>query len=45
MANSVIELLRSNGYDVVTRVTPDAKFWMAEEYHQNYCQVHRIEPE
>lgn len=35
-ALKVIALLRDKGYDVVTRVTPAALFWPAEDYHQDY---------
>jgi methionine-S-sulfoxide reductase len=44
-AEKVIGILKEKGYEVVTKVTPAGKFWVAEEYHQNYCQVHGIEPE
>ena len=44
-AEKVIGILKEKGYDVVTKVTPARKFWVAEDYHQDYCQVHNIEPE
>lgn len=44
-ALDIIDILKNKGYDIVTKVTPASKFWIAEEYHQNYCQVHGIEPE
>lgn len=44
-AEKVIGILKEKGYEVVTKVTQAGKFWVAEEYHQNYCQVHGIEPE
>ena len=44
-AEKVIGILKEKGYDVVTKVTPAGKFWVAEEYHQNYCVIHNIEPE
>ena len=44
-ALDVLEILKSKGYDVVTKVTPASIFWIAEDYHQDYCQVHGIEPE
>ena len=44
-AEKIIAILKGKGYDVVTKVTPASKFWEAEDYHQNYCEVHNIEPE
>ncbi|MBE6230685.1 MAG: peptide-methionine (S)-S-oxide reductase MsrA [Bacteroidales bacterium] len=44
-ALDVIQILKEKGYNVATRVTPASKFWVAEEYHQDYCKVHNIEPE
>jgi peptide methionine sulfoxide reductase msrA/msrB len=35
-ALKLIELLRQKGLDVKTEVSPGAKFWPAEEYHQDY---------
>ncbi|NLI78705.1 MAG: bifunctional methionine sulfoxide reductase B/A protein [Candidatus Riflebacteria bacterium] len=35
-AEKLIGILRSKGLNVVTRVTPAATFWKAEEYHQDY---------
>jgi peptide methionine sulfoxide reductase msrA/msrB len=32
----LIGLLRDNGYDVVTEVSPAGTFWPAEDYHQDY---------
>lgn len=32
----LIDQLKENGYDVVTKVLPVVKFWEAEEYHQDY---------
>lgn len=32
----LIGLLEKNGFDVVTKVTPAATFWLAENYHQDY---------
>ena len=36
----LIALLRKNGYDVVTEVTPRTTFYRAEAYHQNYILRH-----
>lgn len=35
-AEKVIKILRANNYKVVTKVTPATKFFVAEDYHQNY---------
>ncbi|KAI4469288.1 gtpase der [Holotrichia oblita] len=37
-AERLIKMLRANGYDVVTEVTPAGDFWKAEDYHQNYYE-------
>ena len=36
VTQSLIDQLKENGYDVVTRVLPVEKFWKAEDYHQDY---------
>lgn len=41
---SLIGRLRERGYDVATQVRPAVKFWIAEEYHQNYYVVHQKQP-
>ena len=33
---ALIDLLKGKGYDVVTQVLPIVKFWVAEDYHQDY---------
>jgi peptide-methionine (S)-S-oxide reductase/peptide methionine sulfoxide reductase msrA/msrB len=35
-AMSVINLLRSMGYEVNTKLCPVQPFWLGEEYHQDY---------
>ncbi len=35
-AQKLIDILKSKGYKVVTRLTPASKFWKAENYHQDY---------
>lgn len=32
----LIDILKSKGFEVVTRVTPVSTFWPAEKYHQEY---------
>ncbi|MCF7792222.1 MAG: bifunctional methionine sulfoxide reductase B/A protein [Victivallales bacterium] len=34
----LIGILESNGYNIATKILPAAKFWKAEEKHQNYYQ-------
>lgn len=36
IAEKLISQLKLKGYKVVTKVTPAAEFWAAEDYHQNY---------
>ena len=37
-AESLIQILKNKGYDVVTKVEPEVKFWEAEDYHQDYYE-------
>ncbi len=37
-AEQLIRILRKNGYDVKTKITPAREFWIAEDYHQDYYQ-------
>jgi peptide methionine sulfoxide reductase msrA/msrB len=39
-AQSLIDLLRGRGYQVVTDLVPASTFWPAEEYHQDYLTRH-----
>lgn len=39
-----IQLLKNKGYEVVTKVTPASKFWVAEDYHQDYYEHKGMEP-
>ena len=43
-AEDVIELLRSKGYEVNTRLTPASTFWEGEDYHQHYYDKTGGEP-
>ena len=40
IANNAIEALRSAGTKVTTTVSPLAVFWDAEDYHQDYEELH-----
>ena len=44
IATQLIGLLRTRGFDVVTRLEPAAQFWEAESYHQDYYEVTGKEP-
>ena len=43
-AESVIELLRSKGYEVNTRLRPIERFCLGEDYHQDYYNKTGDEP-
>lgn len=43
-ALSVIELLRSKGYEVNTQLRPMERFWIGEDYHQDYYNKTGDEP-
>ncbi len=43
-AETVIELLRTKGYAVHTKLTPASTFWKAETYHQYYYDKQGGEP-
>ncbi|QLH54688.1 MAG: Peptide-methionine (S)-S-oxide reductase MsrA [Candidatus Kapaibacterium sp.] len=36
IAEELVEILKSKGYDVKTQIEPFSKFWVAEDYHQDY---------
>lgn len=38
IAEKLIALLETKGYNVATEVKPASKFWKAEEYHQNHYE-------
>ena len=35
-SEKLIEILKGKGIDVVTKLTPESTFWVAEDYHQDY---------
>lgn len=35
-AQKLIQILEEKGYDVATKLSPAGKFWVAENYHQDY---------
>jgi peptide methionine sulfoxide reductase msrA/msrB len=37
-AEELIDTLKQKGYEVATKLEPSAKFWKAEDYHQDYYQ-------
>jgi len=41
---NLIEILKSKEFNVVTKVIPVAKFWEAEEYHQDYYEKKNQQP-
>jgi len=43
-AERLINQLRDQGLNVVTELTPVAKFWPAEDYHQEYYARHAKQP-
>ena len=43
-AEAVIELLRSKGHEVNTRLRPAERFWVGEDYHQDYYNKTGDEP-
>lgn len=43
-AYKLIDILKTKGYDVVTKVLPTSTFWEAEEYHQDYYDNKNQQP-
>ncbi len=43
-AQKLIDILKTNGYKVATRLTPATTFWRAESYHQNYYEKTQQKP-
>ncbi|MEJ2545838.1 MAG: bifunctional methionine sulfoxide reductase B/A protein [Calditrichaceae bacterium] len=44
IAEKLIKILESKGYDVVTEVVKADKFWPAEDYHQEYYEHNGKQP-
>ncbi|MEO0096124.1 MAG: peptide-methionine (S)-S-oxide reductase MsrA [candidate division WOR-3 bacterium] len=44
IAERLIEILKSKGYDVVTKILPVSKFYKAEDYHQDYYEKKKQTP-
>ncbi len=44
IAHKLIDILKSKGYDVATKVLPASTFWEAEEYHQDYYDKKKQQP-
>jgi len=44
ITRELIEILKSKGYQVATRLILAEKFWNAEEYHQDYYQKKNQQP-
>ena len=44
VAEKLIKALKNNGYKVATKITPATKFYVAENYHQNYYQRKKTNP-
>lgn len=36
VAQKLLDILKGNGMDIATKITPAGKFWKAENYHQDY---------
>ncbi len=39
IANKLIKILKSKGYNITTKVSEAKEFYKAEEYHQNYYEI------
>jgi len=44
IADTLIEILKTKGYNIVTKVLPVGIFWKAEDYHQNYYDKKKQQP-
>ena len=45
ICEGLVAQLAAMGYDVCTALLPYSSFYDAEQYHQRYCERHKIEPE
>jgi peptide methionine sulfoxide reductase msrA/msrB len=43
-AEKLVEILKTKGFQVATRITQAGPFWKAEEHHQNYYQKNGSQP-
>jgi peptide methionine sulfoxide reductase msrA/msrB len=44
IVHKLIDILKTKGYDVITKVFPRTTFWKAENYHQDYYEKKNIQP-
>ncbi len=44
VVEALIDRLEARGYDVVTTISPAQKFWIAEDYHQDYYVKNQSKP-
>ena len=44
IVHKLIDILKTKGYEVVTKVLPSGTFWKAEEYHQDYYDKKKQQP-
>ena len=38
VALKLIDILKNKGFNIVTKLLPKSRFWVAEDYHQNYFE-------
>ena len=44
IVHKLIDILKTKGYEIVTKVLPADTFWKAEEYHQDYYDKKKQQP-